>query len=49
MKTLKKNEEIKGKIVAFNSFHDSLLNELEKNFPDEFQAYRKFRAPNPTT
>ncbi len=47
MKTLKKNEEIKGKIVTFNNFHDSLLSELEKNFPDEFQSYRKLREQNP--
>ncbi len=47
LKTLKKNEEVKGKIEAFNSLHDSLLEELEKSFPHEFHAYRKPRDRGP--
>ena len=43
MKTLKKNEEIKGKIVTFKAFRELLLGELNKNFPDEYEAYTKFR------
>ncbi len=44
MKTLKKNEEIKGKIVTFNSFREMLLSEFNKNFPDEYEDYVKLRA-----
>ncbi len=44
MKTLKKNEEIKGKIVTFNSFRELLLNEFNKNFPNEYEDYVKIRA-----
>jgi hypothetical protein len=43
---LKKNEEIKGKIVTFGSFRDLLLEELEKSFPTEYQTYRQFRQEN---
>lgn len=43
MKTLKKNEEIKGKIVTFKTFRDLLLEELNKSFPEEYDAYVKIR------
>ena len=43
MKTLKKNEEIKGKIVTFSSFRELLLGELNKNFPTEYDEYVKIR------
>lgn len=43
MKTLRKNEEIKGKIVTFNSFRELLLEEFNKNFPEEFCDYAKIR------
>lgn len=43
IEALKKNEEIKGKIVTFGSFRDLLLNELEKEFQNEFKEYRKYR------
>ena len=46
MKTLKKNEEIKGKIVTFSSFRELLLDELNKNFPEEYQNYNKIRQPD---
>ena len=46
IETLKKNEEIKGKIVTFGNFHDMLLEELEKNFPKDYQIYRKYRQEN---
>lgn len=42
-KTLEKNEEIKGKIVTFNTFRNQLLIELEKNFPNECDLYIKIR------
>ena len=45
MKTLKKNEEIKGKIVTFSSFREMLLGELNKNFPEEYEDYVKIRQP----
>ena len=41
--TLKKNEEIKGKIDGFKQFRDLLLDELNKNFPDEHDAYIKIK------
>jgi hypothetical protein len=44
MKTLKKNEEIKGKIVTFNSFRELLLDEFNKNFPEEYNDYVKIRS-----
>jgi hypothetical protein len=43
MKTLKKNEEIKGKIVTFKTFREQLLEELNKSFPDEYKEYAKIR------
>ncbi|CAF0741125.1 unnamed protein product [Brachionus calyciflorus] len=43
MKTLKKNEEIKGKIVTIKTFRDLLLEELNKNFPEDYDAYVKIR------
>ena len=42
MKTLKKNEEIKGKIVTFKTFRDLLLEEMKKNFPEQFESYEKY-------
>ena len=48
MKTLKKNEEIKGKIVTFNSFRELLLEEFNKNFPEEFSDYAKIRNSSTT-
>lgn len=44
MKTLVKNEEIKGKIVTFKTFRELLLEELGKSFPEEYDAYMKLRA-----
>jgi len=32
LKTLRKNEEIKGKIVTFKTFRDTILDEKEKVF-----------------
>lgn len=49
MKTLKKNEEIKGKIVTFSSFREMLLGELNKNFPEEYEDYVKIRQPEITS
>jgi hypothetical protein len=43
LKTLRKNEEIKGKIVTFKTFRDTILDELNKNFPEEYDAYMKTR------
>lgn len=43
MKTLKKNEEIKGKIVTLKTFRDLLLEELNKNFPEDYDAYVRIR------
>ena len=43
MKTLKKNEEIKGKIVTLKTFRDLLLEELNRNFPEDYDAYVKIR------
>ena len=43
LKTLKKNEEIKGKIVTFKTFREQLLYELSRNFPDEYKEYTKLR------
>ena len=43
LKTLKKNEEIKGKIVTFKTFRDQLIDELGKNFPDEYKEYSRIR------
>ena len=43
MQTLKKNEEVKGKIDTFKSFRESLLDEMGKTFPEEFKAYMKVR------
>jgi mediator of RNA polymerase II transcription subunit 10 len=43
MKTLKKNEEVKGKIEIFDDFRSTLLNELGKTFPDEFGVYQTLR------
>lgn len=39
MKTLKKNEEVKGKIVTFKTFRELLLDEMSRNFPEEHEAY----------
>ena len=41
MKTLEKNEEIKGKTVTFKTFREELLDELKKNFPEEYDAYER--------
>jgi mediator of RNA polymerase II transcription subunit 10 len=41
IKTLKKNEEVKGKIVAFDSFRSKLIDELKVKFPHEYEAYVK--------
>ena len=41
--TLKKNEEIKGKIDTFKQFREILLDELNKNFPEEHDAYMKIK------
>ena len=41
--TLKKNEEIKGKIDTFKQFRELLLDELNKNFPEEHEAYVKIK------
>ena len=46
LKTLRKNEEIKGKIVTFKTFRELLLEELNKNFPEEYDAYMKNRQVN---
>lgn len=43
MKTLKKNEEIKGKIVTFKTFREQLLSEMSKSFPDEYKEYTRIR------
>ena len=43
LKTLRKNEEIKGKIVTFKTFRDTILDELNKNFPEEYDVYMKTR------
>ena len=43
MKTLKKNEEIKGKIVTFKSFREQLLEDFSKSFPEEYQEYSRIR------
>lgn len=48
MKTLKKNEEIRGKIVTFNSFRELLLEEFNKNFPEDFCDYAKIRNSSGT-
>jgi hypothetical protein len=45
IKTLEKNEEIKGKIVTFNTFRKQLIMELEKNFPNEYDSYIKLHKP----
>lgn len=39
MKTLKKNEEVKGKIVTLKTFREQLLEEMSKNFPEEYESY----------
>ncbi len=39
MKTLRKNEEVKGKIVTFKTFREQLLDEMNKTFPEEYQQY----------
>lgn len=39
MKTLKKNEEVKGKIVTFKTFREMLLDEMSKHFPEEYESY----------
>ena len=49
LKTLRKNEEIKGKIVTFKTFRELLLEELNKNFPEEYDAYMKNRQPDTTS
>lgn len=49
LKTLRKNEEIKGKIVTFKTFRELLLEELNKNFPEEYDAYMKNRQTDTTT
>jgi mediator of RNA polymerase II transcription subunit 10 len=41
IKTLKKNEEVKGKIVAFDSFRNKLIDELKLKFPNEYETYVK--------
>lgn len=48
LKTLRKNEEIKGKIVTFKTFRELLLDELNKNFPEEYDAYIKNRQTTET-
>jgi hypothetical protein len=39
MKTLRKNEEVKGKIVTFKTFREQLLDEMKSTFPEEYQQY----------
>ena len=46
IETLKNNEEIKGKIVDFSDFRKLLLEELEKNFPKDYQVYKRYRHEN---
>ncbi len=41
--TLKKNEEIKGKIDEFKQFRELLLSELNNSFPEEHDAYVKIK------
>jgi hypothetical protein len=43
LQTLKKNEEIKGKIVTFKTFREQLLDDLSRSFPDEYKEYTKLR------
>lgn len=43
MKTLRKNEEVKGKIVTFKTFREQLLEEMNKTFPEEYQQYMDAR------
>jgi mediator of RNA polymerase II transcription subunit 10 len=43
MKTLQKNEEVKGKIDTFKKFRELLLDEIGKNFPEEYESYTKIR------
>jgi len=43
MKTLRKNEEVKGKIVTFKTFREQLLDEMNKTFPEEYQQYMEAR------
>jgi mediator of RNA polymerase II transcription subunit 10 len=43
MKTLHKNEEVKGKIDTFKKFREHLLDEIGKNFPEEYESYTKIR------
>jgi hypothetical protein len=40
---LKKNEEIKGKIVTFKTFREQLIDDLSRSFPDEYKEYTKLR------
>uniref|UniRef100_A0A0K8TR03 Mediator of RNA polymerase II transcription subunit 10 n=1 Tax=Tabanus bromius TaxID=304241 RepID=A0A0K8TR03_TABBR len=42
-KALTKNEEVKGKIDAYQKFKANLLVELQKTFPNELTMYRAIR------
>ena len=47
MKSLKKNEEVKGKIDTFNSFRDQLMTEFSKAFPEEMVMYKRLKEKKP--
>ncbi|XP_048525810.1 zinc finger protein 570 isoform X2 [Dendroctonus ponderosae] len=47
-KALAKNEQVKGKIDAYQKLKKSLIVELEKIFPNEISKYKALRYPNET-
>ena len=46
---MRKNEEIKGKIVTFKTFRELLLEEMNKDFPEEYESYMKIRQSDPNS